>query len=120
MLKSGFASDGSSSSSPNFEFTSDLGVGVKLLHKSSVLKWVLVGGLSSERSGSNGAELALNLVRVDDSGEISAGHHASVKLISTLFNTLLSVGSEDLVEVIEGILGEDDESAEVTTWGELE
>jgi len=90
------------------------------LHERSVLKWVLVGGRSSERSGSNSSELALNLVRVDDSSEISDSHQASVELVTSLFNTLLSVGSEDLVEVSKGILSEDNESAEVAAWGELQ
>jgi len=41
-------------------------------------------------------------------------------LVARLLNTLLSVGTENFVKVVEGILGEDDESAEVTTRGELE
>jgi len=120
VLKSSLASNRSGSGSLNFESASSLGVGVESLHKGLVLKWVLVGGLGSEGGGADSAELALDLVRVDDSGEISAGHLASVELISTLLDSLLSVGSEDLVEVGEGILGEDDESAEVATGGELE
>jgi hypothetical protein len=60
------------------------------------------------------------LVRVDDSGEISACHHVTVELIARLLNTLNSVGSEDSVEGGEGILGEDNESADVTSGGELE
>ena len=59
------------------------------------------------------------MVRVDDSCKISNGHLASVELISTLLDSLLSVSTEDLVKVSEGIFGEDDESAEVATWGEL-
>ena len=35
-------------------------------------------------------------------------------------DSLFSVGSEDVVEGSEGVFGEDNESAEVTTWGELE
>ena len=119
MLKSSLASYGSCGGSLNFEGASSLGVWVESLHKGPVVEGVLVGGLSSKRGSADGAEFALDLVRVDDSGEISASHHASVELIATLFDTLLSVGSEDLVEVSEGILGEDDESAEVTTWGKL-
>lgn len=60
------------------------------------------------------------MVRIDDSGKISACHHVTVELIARLFNTLNSVGSEDSVECGEGILGEDDESADVTSGGELE
>lgn len=120
MLKSSLASFGSCCGSLNFESASSLGVWVESLHEGSVVKGVLVGGLGSKRGGSDSAELALDLVRVDDSGEISDGHQTSVELITTLLNTLLSVGSEDLVEMGEGILGEDDESAEMTTGGELQ
>ena len=55
-----------------FERSLGLGVGVKSLHKSLILKEVLVGGSGSDVSLSLGAELGLNLVRVNDSGEISA------------------------------------------------
>jgi hypothetical protein len=60
------------------------------------------------------------LIRVDDSSKISDGHLASVKLISSLLNAVLSVSSENVVKVSESILGEDNESAEMTTWSELE
>jgi len=119
VFKSGFTSYGSCGGSLFFEGASSLGVRVESLHEGPVFEGVLVGGLSSKRGGADSAEFALDLVRIDDSGEISASHHASVELIATLFNTLLSVGSKDLVEVGEGILGEDDESAEVTTGGKL-
>jgi hypothetical protein len=41
-------------------------------------------------------------------------------LISSLLNAVLSVSSENVVKVSESILGEDNESAEMTTWSELE
>ena len=66
------------------------------------------------------SELSLNLVRVDNSCKISAGHHTSVEGVAGLLNSLLSVGTEDFVEVLESISSENNESAEVTTWGELE
>lgn len=100
--------------------TGQLGVGVKSLHHGLVLQWVLLGGALNKGVLAGGAELALNLVRVDDSGEVGAGHHVSIKLVTTLLNTLLSVGTEHLVQHLESVSGEDDESAEVTTWGELE
>lgn len=66
------------------------------------------------------SKLGLNLVGVNDSGEVSNVHAVSIELISTLLDALDTVGTKDVVEGFEGILGEDDESAEVTTWGELE
>lgn len=98
----------------------ELGVRVESLHKSLVLQWVLSGRSLNNWVSSNITELVLNLVGVDDSGKISAGHHTSVKLVTTLLNTLLSVGTENVVQGLESIGSEDDESAEVTTWGKLE
>jgi len=91
---------------------------VDSLHEASVLEWVLLLLLVENGVSSDLSEFALNLITVDDSSEISAGHHVSVEDISTLLNTLGSVVTEDVVESLEGILGPDDESAEVTTWGE--
>jgi len=97
-----------------------LGVGVKSLHKNSVLEGILVVLIVNADGSSDFTELGLNLIGVDDSGQIGASHHGSVELVAVLLNTLLSVGTEDLVEVLESILGVDDETTEVTTGGELE
>jgi hypothetical protein len=98
----------------------NLGVGVESLHELLVLQGVGVGGAAAKGVLSHGLELVLNLVGVDDSSEISASHHGSVQLVARLLDGLLSVGTEHLVEVGECILGEDHESAEMTTRGELE
>lgn len=66
------------------------------------------------------AELGLNLVRVDNSSKISAGHHVSAKRPSRLDLGGGGVRPEDLVEGLESILSEDSESSEVTAWSELE
>jgi hypothetical protein len=66
------------------------------------------------------AKLALDLIGVDDSGEVGAGHHGSAELEAALGGGSLAVGAEDAVELLEGVLGEDDESTEMTTRGELE
>jgi len=70
--------------------------------------------------GSGLSKLGLDLVGVDDSGEIGAVHHTSVEGVVALLLGVLGVASEDVVESLEGILGEDHESSEVSTWGELE
>jgi hypothetical protein len=62
----------------------------------------------------------LNLIGVDDSSKISAGHDSSVEVISTLFEGSISVGTENSVESSETTLGEDDESTEMSSWSELE
>ena len=97
-----------------------LGSGVESLHGGLVLKRVLLALGREVGVGALHAELALDLVRVDDSGEVGAGHHGSSELEASLDGGALSVGTEDVVELLEGVLGEDDESAEVTTGGELE
>ena len=97
-----------------------VGVGVELLHKSTVLEGVLLGLVVETGGSSHISEFGLNGVRVDNSGEVSASEHVAVELVSSLLNTLDSVGTEDVVEAFESFLGEDDESSEVTTRGELE
>lgn len=96
-----------------------LGVGVESLHQGTVLEGVLVGRLLGDGVATDSTELALNLVGVDDSCEVSTGYHASVKVVAALFNTLLTVGTEDLVKVGESVLGKDHESAKVTAGSEL-
>lgn len=97
-----------------------LSSGVESLHGGFVGKRVLLALVGLVSADASHSELALDLVRVDDSGEVSAGHHVSTELEATLGDGSLSVGTEDVVELLKGILGEDDESSEVTTWGELE
>ena len=103
-----------------FGSASSLGVRVESLHKSLVVKRVLLALGGFVVVDTLHAELGLNLVRVDDSGKISAGHHASSELEAALLDASLSVGTEDVVELFESILGPDDESTEVTTGSELE
>lgn len=97
-----------------------LGSRVDSLHSGLVGERVLLalGGLVSVDTLH--AELALNLVGVDDSGEVSAGHDASAELEAALLGSSFTVGAENAVKLLEGVLGEDNESAEVTTRGELE
>ena len=112
----GLASDGSLLLG-GFE---SLGGGVEDLHKSLVLKRVLLalGGLLGVDSLD--AELGLDLVRVDDSGEVSAGHHGSSERESGLDGGGLSVGTEDGVELVESGVSEDHKSSHVATGAELE
>ena len=120
LLESGGAGSLASLDSLLFGSASGLGVRVESLHESLVLKRVLLALGGDVGVDALHAELGLDLVGVDDSGEVSAGHHVSAELESTLLHTSLSVGTEDVVEGLEGVLGEDNKSTEVTTWGELE
>lgn len=120
VLESGSAGGSSGLDSLGLSSAESLGSWVESLHHGAVLEWVLLLLVVSADGGSDLSELALDLVGVDNSGEVGAVHHVSAELESTLLDTLLVVGSEDLVEGLEGVLGEDNESSEVTTWGELE
>jgi len=97
-----------------------LGEWVEPEHHSLVGEWVLLGLIVGSFGNSGGSELGLNGIRVNDSGEISAGHDGSVQRVTRLLDGVLEVGSVKAVKSLEGILGEDNESTEVTTWGELE
>jgi len=92
---------------------------VESVHDGLVGEWVLLGLVVDSDGSSNFSQLRLNLIGVDDSGEVSAGHDVSVEGVSGLLDGVLEVGSEKGVQSGESTLGEDDESSEVTTWGEL-
>ena len=74
----------------------------------------------SSGGSSDGTELGLNLIRVDDSGEVSAFHGGTVKSVSSLLDTSLGGGTEDGIKSGEGGRSVDNESSEVTTGGEHE
>lgn len=119
-LKTGDASLGSSSLGLVGSGLKVLGSWVESLHLDLVGEWVLLSLVGDDGSDSLLSELALDLVRVDNSSEISNRHHWSGELESGLLDGSLSVGTEDLVELLEGVLGENNKSSHVTTWGELE
>lgn len=119
-LKGGSAGLLASLNSLDLSIAQALGGGVKSLHGSLVGKRVLLASGGFVGVDALHAEFALDLVRVNDSGEVSAGHHVSSELEARLDDGLLSVGTEDLVKSLKGVLGEDDESTEMTTRGELE
>ena len=97
-----------------------LGVGVHSLHHGSVVEGVLLGLIVSSDGSLNGTELGLNLIRVNNSGEVSAFHGGTVESVSSLLNTSLVGGSEDGIKSGECGRSVDNESSEVTTRGELE
>jgi hypothetical protein len=103
-----------------FESGGSLGVGVKALHKSLVLEGVFVVGVGRNFGLADSAELGLDLIGVNDTGEVSTSHNAAVQLVAGLLNTLLAVGAEHLIEVSEGVLSVDHEATEVTSGSELE
>lgn len=93
---------------------------VQALHQSTVLKWVLLGLGVKSIVALYVSQLALNGITVDDLGKVSDVHEVSLELIATLLDALLAEGAEDVVQGLKGILGEDHEATDVTTWSELE
>jgi len=69
--------------------------------------------------GSDLTNDALDFIGVDDSSNIGVFEDGSVQLVSGLFLGRESVGSEDLVEGLEGRFSPDDESSQMTTGSEL-
>lgn len=97
-----------------------LGEWVESVSDGSVGEWVLLGLVVNSGVGLLLSKFGLNLIGVDDSGKISAGHDGSVEVISSLFEGSISVGTENSVKSSETTLGEDDESTEMSSWSELE
>jgi len=120
VLDEGGAGFLTSSGSHDLVGTLGAGEGVQLLHHVAVLERVLLGLVMSAHGSLDGVELSLDLVRVDDSGEIGAINGVTHELVSALVGTGLSVSAEDLVEDLEGSLGVDHESTNVSTRSEME
>jgi len=97
----------------------NVGVRVQSFHSNGVLQWVLLLlGVESLvlLSVSDGG---LDGIGVDDLGNIGVGEGGSVQVVAALFLARESVRAEDLVKSSESGFTPDDESAEVTTGGEL-
>lgn len=97
-----------------------LGPWVELEHLSLVGEWVLLILVMNSDGSSYFSELGLNLVRVNDSSDISASHDWSVEGPVGFLVRWGFVGSENGIESLEGVLGENEESSEMSTWGKLE
>jgi hypothetical protein len=63
---------------------------------------------------------ALNFVGVDDTSDVGVGDLVGREGPALLLGASLSVGSEDVVKFLEGTLGPDNESSNMTARGELE
>jgi len=102
-----------------FNLVKGLGVWVELFKSLSVGEWVLSS--SGDWSGivSLWSDDALDFVGVDDLSDIRVGDQMSLEVVSRLALGGNSVGTENLVEGLESGLSPDDESADLTTWGEL-
>lgn len=62
----------------------------------------------------------MDLIGVNDSGQIGVAHAGSVEGISGFLGSVILVGSEDGVQGFEGGGGVDNESSDLSTWGQLQ
>lgn len=93
---------------------------VQLLHHVAVLERVLLALVMDFLRSLDGIELALDLVRVNDPGQIGAINGVALKLITGFVLTFLSIGAKDFVERLEGALSIDHKPTNVATRSELE
>jgi len=110
---------GARTRSKNLSTTGRDGVRVELNHETEVLERVLlastelVGGLLRTKS-------RLDLIRVDDSGQVRVGHLGTRKLVALLDGGSDLLSTVDGIELLESTLSPDDESTEVTTRSKTE
>lgn len=98
------------------------GVGVQAKHNLLVLERVLLLNSTAASDGVTlgGVEGALNLGRVDETGEVGLRDHVGGEEEVAFVGRGLGGGAVDLVERLESGRGPDDEAAKVATGGELE
>jgi len=99
--------------------TLDRGVGVELDHDTPVLERVLLDELDVVLLA-DGAQGALDLIRVDDAAQVGVGELGVRERVAVLLGGLGGERAKDGIEGLEGALGPDDEAAEVTSGRELE
>ena len=101
-----------------FGSTGDGSVGVQLVHSSLVLERVLLLGVVDVLHG--GSDNGLDFVGVDDTVDISNSDNVLRKGVVLLLGSLFGDRAVDSVEVLEGVLGPDDETTDMTTRSETE
>lgn len=95
------------------------GVGVKSVHEFSVFEGVFLLDFVSNEVGGFRSNDGLYFIGVDDSGEVGIFHGVSLELVTDFFLGVLSDGSEKSIQSLEGGLGPDAESSDLTTGGQL-
>lgn len=100
-------------------FSDELGVGVEFVHGLVVVEGV---GLLAEPGGGSldWSKGGLDFVGVNDPAQVGVGDDTPGEVVSLLLVSGSLEGSEDVVEFLEGSFSPDDESPDVSSWGELE
>lgn len=105
---------------PACGFADEAGVGVHSVKGLGVVEGIVLGGGVKHAVGLGGADCRLDLVGVDDAGDVGIGDLAVGESVSLLLSRGLSLAAEDAVQLLEGALSPDDETADVASGGELE
>lgn len=102
----------------SLSLSNSIGVRVNSQHLSGVSQGILLLDVVSDKVGSNGSNDSLDFIRVNDSRNVSVGHDGSFHVVSRFLLSSRSVGSENGIKRGNGRLGPDDESSQLTAWGE--
>lgn len=98
-----------------------LSVGVEAEENGTVAKRVLLLGEGAlGLRGASGTDNTLDLIGVDDAGDVGVGNLGQREREALLQGRGLVVGAEELVELLDSVLGPDAEAANVSTGSELE
>ena len=99
-------------------FSEGLVVWVEEVHLGSVSEWVLLLSGVEDLGRSLVSEDALDLVRVDDLSDVWVRKDLTTEKVILSDGAGTSDGTELLFELSEGTFGEDEKSAELSSWGE--
>ena len=94
-------------------------VGVQSLEGLDVAQRVLLLDLMEGLVLVGDSDDILDLIGVDDSGQVGVGQQRAVQLVALLLLSGFSVRTENVVQGLEGAGGPDDESAQLATRSEL-
>jgi hypothetical protein len=92
-------------------FLDELGVGVDLEEGGVVVQGVLLLSVVEDLGFLDWLDDGLDLVGIDDSGDISVGEDGSLEVVAEFLFSGVSEGAENVVELGKGGGGPDDESA---------
>lgn len=95
-------------------------IGVQLLHQLPVLQGVLLLNIMLHDILPYRPDHRLHFIAVDDPGQVTSAHAGAVQLVALLLEGLLGGGTEEGVQLLEGALGPDYETAQLASGGQLQ
>jgi hypothetical protein len=98
--------------------TGGFGVGVQFVHVGLVGEGVLLLLVVSNEVGLHGVDHALDFIGIDEAGHVGVVQDGLQHVVAFLEGSGLSGGTEDAVESLDGGLGVNHESAELSTGGQ--